>query len=100
MDQSAARDRGHLVDGGHALSAAAVRLSLRGGGWLEAVRDVQGDGAAAFEGDHQPRDDRDLACRALSGLGRPLVYGRLVSREVFAGAVAFGCPRLPCTRSA
>jgi hypothetical protein len=55
--------------GGHALSATALGLSLRGGGWLETVRDVQGHGAAASAGEHQRRDDRDVTCRNLSRLG-------------------------------
>ena len=46
------------------------------------------------EGDHQPGDDCDLARRALSGLGRPLVFGRLVSRKAAAGAAAVRRPRL------
>src|SRR5439155_24263679 len=61
MDQGPACDRGHLLDGRHALSAAAVRLSLRGGSRIEAVRNLQGDGKAVAESDHQSGDDRDLA---------------------------------------
>src|SRR5689334_1188057 len=94
MDQSAACHCRHLLDGWHAVSAAAVRLSLRGGTRLEAVRDFQSDGASAAPGDHQPRDDRDLACRTLSGLGRTLVFGAMVSRQVFTGADPVGCPWL------
>ena len=33
---------------------------------IEAVRDLQGDGMAIAEGDHQSRDDHHLAGRALS----------------------------------
>src|SRR6201994_2839012 len=72
MDQGAACHCRHLLDGGHALSAAAVRLSLRGGMWLKAVRDLQGDGTAAAPGDHQSRDVLNLVGGVLSGLGRPL----------------------------
>src|SRR5262249_46308532 len=96
VDQSTACDRGHLLDGWHALSTAAVRLSLRGRGRLEAVRDLQGDGKPAPESDHQSCDGRDLACRALSGVGWPLVCGRLVSPEVSTGAGDVRCPRLFC----
>jgi uncharacterized membrane protein len=46
VDEGGACDRRHRLDGGHALSAAAVRLSLRGGAGLAAVRDLQGDGTA------------------------------------------------------
>ena len=38
-------------------------------GSARAIRDLQGDGTAALESDHQSRDDRDLARRHLSGLG-------------------------------
>src|SRR5450631_1465121 len=93
MDQGAACDRRHLVDGGHAVSAAAVRLSLRGGSRIEAVRNLQGDGTAIAEGDHQPGDDRDLVGRALPRLGRPLVLSGLAARQASAGGVAIGCPR-------
>src|SRR5438105_3229564 len=94
VDQGAARDCRHLVDGRHALSAAAVRLSLRSRGRIEAVRDLQGDGMAIAEGDHQPGNDRHLAGRALSGLERALVRIRLVSRQTDAGAHPVGRPRL------
>src|SRR6266446_7086279 len=93
MDQGAACDRRHRVDGGHALSAAPVRLSLRGGGWIEAVRDVQGDGTTVAESDHQPGDDVYLAERTLPGLGRPLVFGAVVTWKASAGACAVGRPR-------
>src|ERR1700733_1131809 len=94
MDQGAACDRGHVVDGRHALFAAAVRLSLRSSSWIEAIRDVQGDGAAAAEGDHQSGHDRNLVGRALPGLGWSLVFGTLVARQSVAGGTAIGCPRL------
>src|SRR6202022_4791174 len=93
MDQSAACDRRHRMDGRHALSAAAVRLSLRIGSWIEAVRDVQGDGTAVAEGDHQPGDDRNLALRAFPRLGRPLVFGGLVTWQASAGGNLVGRPR-------
>src|SRR4051794_8933284 len=56
VDQGAARNRGDRLDGRHALSAAAVRLSLRGGSRIEAIRDLQGHGAQAVTGDYQSRD--------------------------------------------
>src|SRR5580692_5730319 len=96
MDQSAACDRRHFLDGGLALSAAAVRLSLRGGTRLEAVRDLQGDGTAVATRDHQSRDDRNLARRTLSGLGSPPLFGAVVSRQVSTGADPDGRPRLFC----
>src|SRR3984893_5386365 len=93
MDQGAACDRRHRMDGGHAVSAAAVCLSLRGGKRLEAVRNLQGDGTATFEGDHQPGDDRDLAGGTLPRLVRPLVFGALAAWQAAAGAAAVGRPR-------
>src|SRR6266851_3043466 len=94
MDQSAARDCRHRMDGRHALFAAAVRLSLRIRSRIEAVRDVQGDGTAVAEGDHQPGDDRNLAHRALPGLGRPLVFSWLVTWQTSAGGDLVGRPRV------
>src|SRR5664279_3933556 len=94
MDQGAACDRGHRMDGRDALFAAAVRLSLRCGSRIEAVRNLQGDGTAVAEGDYQPRDDRDLAGWIILGLGRSLVCVRLVPRQVAAGAAAVGRPRV------
>src|ERR1700694_224753 len=93
MDQGAACDRRHRVDGGHALSAAAVRLSLQCGDRIEAVRDVQGDGTAVAESDHQSGDDRNLAEWTLPCLGRPLVFGALVTWKASAGGRAVGRPR-------
>src|SRR5258708_28752874 len=85
---------GDRVDGWHAVSAAVVRLSLRGGGRIEAIRDVQGDGTAVAEGDHQSGDDLDLAGRALPRLEWPLVFVRLAARQAGAGNPAVGRPRL------
>src|ERR1700677_5284359 len=86
MGQGAACDRGDRLDGRHSLSAEAVRLSLRIGNRIEAVRDVQGDGTAVAEGDHEPGDDRDMAGRALPQIGWPLVLGGLVARKASADA--------------
>src|SRR5260370_37655041 len=94
MDQGDACDRRHRMDGWDALCAAAVRLSLRIRSRIEAVRDVQGDGTAVAEGDHQPGDDRNLAHRALLGLGRPLVFGGLVTWQASAGCDLVGRPRI------
>ena len=69
LAQGAARHRGDLLDGRDALSAAAVRLSLRGGAGLETVRDLQGDGAPVAHGDHQSGDGRDLGAWSLARLG-------------------------------
>src|SRR5665213_4091647 len=93
MDQSAARNLRHCVDGGHALFAATVRLSLRSGDRIEAVRDVQGDGTAAAEGHHQSSDDRDLAGGALPRLVRALVFGWLAARQASAGGTSVRRPR-------
>src|ERR1700684_4549231 len=96
VDQGAAYHRGHLLDGRHALSAAAVRLSLRVGGRFEAVLDLPGDGTSAAEGDHQSGDDCDLVGGTLPGLGRPLALSRLAARKTIAGDRAVGRPRLFC----
>src|SRR5712672_3449428 len=93
MDQGAACDRRYRMDGRDALSAAAVRLSLRRRGRIEAVRDVQGDGTAVDEGDHEPGDDRNLARRPLPRLGRPLVFDGLVTWQASAGGDLVGRPR-------
>ena len=96
VDQGAAYHRGHLLDGRHALFAATVRLSLRSRAGFEAVRDVQGDGTPAAESDHESRDDRDLACGALFGLERSLVFGGLVTRKAVVSVVVVGRPRIFC----
>src|SRR3984885_597859 len=60
LDQGLSHHRGDRLDGGYALSAAAVRLSLRGRKGLGAVRDVQGDGAPAVTRHRQSGHGRDL----------------------------------------
>src|ERR1700730_4539207 len=94
MDQGTARHCSHLVDGRHALSAAAVRLSLRGGGRLEAIRDVQGDGTTVAQGHHQSGNDRDLARWTLSRVERTLVLIRLAECKARTRNPAVGCPRI------
>src|ERR1700737_3650379 len=93
MDQGAACDGCHRVDGGNAISAAAVCLSLRGGSRIEAVRDVQGDGTAVTEGDHEPGHYRNLAGWTLPCLGWSLAFGALAPRQASTGAAAVGPPR-------
>src|SRR6478672_2321232 len=58
----------HLLDGGAALPAAAVRLSQRGRARLQAERDVQGHGAAAAAADYEPGHDRGVDHGAAAGL--------------------------------
>jgi len=70
--------------------AAAVRLSLRRRSWIEAIRNLQGDGTAAAEGDHQPGDDRDLAGGTLPRLGWPLVLGGLAACKLLLVLVLSG----------
>src|SRR3982074_1219073 len=94
MDQGAACDRRDRVDGRHALAAAAVRLPWRRGNRIEAIRDVQGDGTAVAEGDHESGDDRDLAGRTLPRLGRALVFGGLVAWQASTCDRAVGRPRI------
>jgi len=71
VDQGVPHHRGHCLDGGDALSAAPVCLSLRRRERLGAVGNLQGDGAALAARHHQPGDDRDLGLWALVGLARP-----------------------------
>src|SRR3954463_8529840 len=85
MDQSAACDRRHRMDGRHALSAAAVCLSLQRRDRIEAIGNLQGDGAPAAEGDHQSGDGGDVGGGTLSCLGRSLVFGGLVAWKAAAG---------------
>src|SRR5437763_2504402 len=88
MDQGTACDRRHRLDGGHAVSAAAVRLSLRSESRIGAIRNLQGDGTTVAEGDHQPRDDRDMAVRTLPRLDRTFFFRRLAAWQASAGAAA------------
>src|SRR5205823_10395857 len=44
----------HRLDGRHAVSAAAVRLPLRGRRWVHTIGNVQGHGTPIIEGDHNP----------------------------------------------
>ena len=80
LAEGGARRRGHLVDGGDALPAAAVRLSRRRAAGLRQVRDVQGHGAAAAPRDHQPGDGGDLGARPVACLERRLARRAAGSR--------------------
>jgi len=86
----------HLVNGGHARFASAVRLSLRGGDGVQAIRDVQGDGTPTFEGHHLP--GRDLAGRLFpSGQAapqRPVAADAGIALRQVAKADAFTVARL------
>ncbi len=84
---------GHLLDGGDALSAATLCLSLRGGARFPASRDLQGHGAAAPQGDHQPGHDRNVASRTVAGLDGRLAHGPLAASEGSAGSRALGPAR-------
>ena len=53
---------------------------------LHAVGNLQGDGAAAAQGDHQPGDDCDLGAGLVARLARRLVRGALAARQARAGA--------------
>ena len=56
------------MDGGDLLSAKALHLSYRCAGRFAAIRNFQGDGAAADQGHHEPGDDDKLGARILSRL--------------------------------
>src|SRR5207248_1894691 len=94
MDQSAACDRRHRLDGGHAVSTATVRLSLRSESRIRPIRNFQGHGTTVAEGDHQPCDDRDLAVRTLPRLGRTLFFCGLAAWQAAAGVAAVRSPRI------
>jgi uroporphyrinogen decarboxylase len=64
VDQGPARRGGDLLDGRAALSAAAVRLSLRRRGRQCGIGDLQGDGAAADGGHHDAGDAGVMGARA------------------------------------
>src|SRR5262245_10429961 len=94
MAEGAACGGRHLLDGGAALSAAALRLPLRGGEGFAPVRDLQGDGAPTAALHHEPGDDRGVGDGPVARLGpgharRPLAVG-----QVRAGDVAHALP--PC----
>src|SRR5947209_15556989 len=84
----------HCLDGGHALPAPPLRLSLRGTTRLKAVRDVQADGESSAQGHHQSCHDCDLAAWSVARLEGRLVGGRLAARETGACADAVGLARL------
>src|SRR5262249_11777953 len=81
LDQGAARDRGHGLDGRDALSAASVRLSRLGRAGVERIRDIQAHGEAPSARDHQSRDDRCLAPGPLARLAKWLLPGALAARQ-------------------
>src|SRR5262249_792114 len=63
------RHRDHRLDGGNALSAAALRLSLRSRARLQAVGDLQGDGAAAAARDHYAGHGGELGAWPMARMG-------------------------------
>src|SRR5215472_14411177 len=63
------RHRDHRLDGGNALSAAALRLSLRSRARLQAVGDLQGDGAAAAPRDHYAGHGGELGAWPMARMG-------------------------------
>src|SRR5436190_21641837 len=85
VGQGAARHCGDLLDGGNALSTAALRLSLRGGGRIEAVRDLQGDGATPLTRHHQSRHGNELGDGTLAGVRSRFFPLRLAARQAAAG---------------
>src|SRR5712692_5406635 len=96
VDQGLPSHRGDRLDGRHALSAAAVRLSLRGRAGIAAVGNLQGDGTPAAQGDYQSGDDRDLGAGPLARLVGRVVGIRLVPRKARPGPRAVGPSRLVC----
>src|SRR5581483_7071243 len=90
LGKSLPHHRRHRLDGRHALFAPTVRLSLRCRARLEAVRNLQDDGAAAPAADHQSGDDRDLDSWPVARLDNRRPPGWMVSGEVCAGACNVG----------
>src|SRR6185437_6585776 len=86
LDHRLPHHRGDRLDVGHALSAAAVRLSHRNRARLGIQRALQGDGAAPAEGDHEPRHDRGVDPGAAAGL-----VDRRLSRYLAADQIRAGC---------
>src|SRR5262245_38446712 len=77
------RHRDYRLDGGNALSAAALRLSLRGRARLQAVGNLQGHGAAAAQRDHHAGDGSELALGLwLAWTGGSYVAGWLQAKVV------------------
>jgi hypothetical protein len=77
LGKSLSHHCGNRLDGGHAVPAQAVRLSLRRRTGQHAVRDLQGHGTPTAQGDHKPRYDRDMVAWHLACL-----EWRVVSRRV------------------
>ena len=96
LAQGLAHHRRDRLDGRHALSAAAVRLSLRGRAGLQAVRDLQGDGAPAAYGIIiNPAMVVTWAARPVARLRRAAGSGRrLVARQVRPGHRHVGRARM------
>src|SRR5262249_59323336 len=79
------RHRDHRLDGGNALSAAALRLSLRSRARLQAVGDLQGDGAAAAPRDHYAGHGGELGAWPMARMG-----GGGLCRRLAACQAGFG----------
>src|SRR5262245_27886470 len=94
LAQGCTRRRDHRLDGGNALSAAAVRLPLRGRAWQQAVGNLQGHGAPAADRDHQSGHGGELGARTVVGLGRRLVRRTLAANQGGAGPAAICLARL------
>src|SRR5580658_8283110 len=95
MVQGVSRHFDGRVDGGHVLSAPAVRVSLRYDTRVDGQRTFQGDGISAFETNHQSGDDRDVRVRYFAGsdAGRRRLERGMVVREVAVRFVVDGPAR-------
>nr|CAI0340126.1 hypothetical protein SHINE37_43988 [Rhizobiaceae bacterium] len=85
LDQVVAHHRRHLLDGGPALPAAALRLSHGCPARLGRGAGLQGDGTAALPGHHAAGDGPFLAARPLSRLVRLRFPGRLAACQARPG---------------
>ena len=95
MGKIATHHFGYRMDGGDALSAATVRLSLRRTCWFRQIRNLQNHGAPPVTGNHKPRDDRELCVRyhASADTGDCRLGGVVGLYEANAGACPDRCPR-------
>src|SRR3546814_20381455 len=90
LAQGAAPRQRHRLDGGAALSAAALRLPCRGGARLGQVRDLQGDGAPTAARHPEPVDDGELGLWSGAGPLESLLPRALAEAHGHTGCVACG----------
>src|SRR5580698_1749970 len=78
--------RGDRLDERHALFAAPVRLSHRGGAGFGKLGTFQGNGTPVDPGDHESLHDSGLDSGPIAGLADRRIHGSLVAHQISAGA--------------